>query len=316
MRYLDSSLIPEDADIRTVTVIKEVDGWFMSVLINLPKINLPDVAELETVESAVGIDVGINKLVSLTDGSFIENPRFATNKKTRRQLRIRQRRVNRKIIGSNNRRKAGIEVAKVHKKIVNKRNDYNWKAANKIVETADAVIREDLNITGMKSRCKAKRGKGRFLPNGQSAKRGLNRSISNASWGDIFSKIDWLAAISGKPVLAVNPKFTSQECSACHHVSKNNRDGEKFICENCGHIDHADTQASRTILGRANLSFVSRRRKNLPRDSRKVTPTSYDRALLSKRVQGRNRTSKALPEKRILRESILSGLFLQESQSL
>ncbi|WP_157750065.1 zinc ribbon domain-containing protein [Dolichospermum compactum] len=40
-----------------------------------------------------------------------------------------------------------------------------------------------------------------------------------------------------KPVLSVNPKFTSQECSACHHISKANRDSEKFICENCGHID-------------------------------------------------------------------------------
>jgi transposase len=36
---------------------------------------------------------------------------------------------------------------------------------------------------------------------------------------------------AGKPVLSVNPKFTSQECSACHHVSKSNRDGEKFVCE-------------------------------------------------------------------------------------
>ncbi|MDK2462214.1 zinc ribbon domain-containing protein [Aphanizomenon sp. PH219] len=74
-------------------------------------------------------------------------------------------------------------------------------------------------------------------------------------------------AKSGKPVLSVNPQFTSQECSACHHISKANRDGEKFICEHCGHIDHADTQASRTILRRANLKFVSKDTKNLPGDS-------------------------------------------------
>ena len=147
------------------------------------------------------------------------------------------------------------------------------------------------------------------MPNGQSAKRGLNRSISDVSWGELFSKIAWLAAKSGKPVLAVNPKHTSQECSGCHHVSKLNRDGEKFVCEECGHIDHADTQASRTILGRANLKLVSKRRKNLPRDSRKVTLVRHDSAQLGKRDQGKNRTSKALPEKRILVEQLHLQLF-------
>ena len=308
MRYLDSRAIPNDADVRTVIVMKEADGWYMSVLLNLPE-SLPDVAELETVSSAVGIDVGINRLIALSDGSFVENPKFSTNKKARRQLRIRQRRVNRKVKGSNNRRKAGIEVAKLHKKIADKRNDYQWKAAQKVVNTADAVVQEDLNIKGMKSRCKPKKHKGRFMPNGQAAKRGLNRSISDASWGELFSKIAWLAAKSGKLVLSVNPKFTSQECSACGHISKLNRDGEKFVCEECGHIDHADTQASRTILRRAALKFVSIRRKNLPGDSRKVTLVRHDSAIRGKRDQGKNRTSKALPEKRILVEQLPLQLF-------
>jgi len=291
MRYLDSRVIPEGAEPRTITVMKEADGWYMSILLNLPE-ELPILSAID-IKSAVGIDVGINKLVSLSDGSFVENPKFSTHKKSRRQLRIRQRRINRKVKGSNNRRKAGIVVAKLHKRIADKRNDHQWKAANKVVKTADAVVREDLNIKGMKARCKTKRSNGRFLPNGQSAKRGLNRSISDASWGELFCKIAWLAAKSGKPVLAVNPKFTSQECSACHHVSAGNRDGEKFICVSCGHIDHADTQASRTILGRADLRFVSIRRKNLPGDSRKVTLVSYDSAIRGKRDQGKNRTSKA-----------------------
>jgi putative transposase len=308
MRYLDSRTIAEDTDIRTVTVLKEPDGWYISVLLNLPE-PLPETCSLETVDSAIGIDVGINKLVTLTDGSFIENPKLATNKKTRRQLRIRQRRVNRKVKGSNNRKKAGIVVAKLHKKIVDKRNDLGWKAAKRIVRIADAIVREDLNIKGMKSRCKPKRVKERFLPNGQSAKRGLNRSISDASWGELFAKIGWLAAKVGKPVLAINPKHTSQECSACGHISKANRDGEKFVCEECGHIDHADTQASRTILKRANLTFVSTRHKNLPADCGKVTLVSYDAASNGKRHQGKNCISKALPEKQILFEPLQLRLF-------
>jgi putative transposase len=293
MRYLDSRSIPVDADIRTVTVLREADGWYMSVLLNLSE-SLPETIELESVQSAVGIDVGINKLISLSDGSFVENLRFATNKQVRRRLRIRQRRVSRKVKGSINRRKAGIQVAILHKKIVDKRNDYQWRAAKKVVDTAEAVVREDLNIKGMKSRCKPKRIKGRFMPNGQSAKRGLNRSISDASWGELFSKIEWKGAKVGKPVLSVNPKFTSQECSACHHVSKNNRDGEKFVCEECGHIDHSDTQASRTILRRANLKFVTKDVKKVRVDCPKLTVVRYDSASNGKRNQGNNPIFKAV----------------------
>jgi putative transposase len=277
MRYFDSRTIPNDADIRTVTVKREADGWYVSVLLNLPE-ELPELKPLDEVGSIVGIDVGINKLVALSDGSFVENPRFGTNKRTRRRLRIRQRRVNRKQKGSKNRAKAGKAVAKTHRKVALKRDDHQWKAANKVVNTAEAVAHEDLNIQGMKKRCKPKRVKGRFMPNGQSAKRGLNRSISDAAWGGIFAKTAWLALKLGKPVAKYDPANTSRECSECGHVSKGNRDGEKFICENCGHIDHADTQASRTGLKRVGLTFVSTRRKNLLRDLEKVTPVRHDSA--------------------------------------
>ena len=298
-RYLDSRAIPENADIRTITVMKKTDGWHISVLLKTED-ELPALGSSEVVESAVGIDMGINRLIALSNGSFVENPRFATNKRTRRRLRIRQRRINRKVKGSNNRRKAGIDVAKLHQRIANQRDDYQWKAAHKVVAAGDVIVREDLNIKGMKSRCKPKRVKGRFMPNGQSAKRGLNRSISDASWGSQFEKIEWVAAKAGKPVLLVNPKYTSQECSACGHISKANRQGEKFVCESCGHIDHADTQASRTILKRAKLKFVSRDVNSLLRDSQKVTAVRYDSAQLGERSQGSNGISKAMvPEKPI-----------------
>ena len=313
MRYLDSRALPFDAEIRTVTVLKEVDGWHMSVLLML-KDELPE--RNEDVNSSVGIDVGINKLVSLSDGSFVENPRFATNKKIRRQIRIRQRRVNRKVKGSKNRAKAGVKFAILHKQIANRREAYQWQAASKIVGTADVIVRENLNIVGMKSRCKTKKVNGRFMPNGQASKRGLNRSISDASWGGLFAKIEWLAAKAGKPVVPVNPAYTSQECSACDHKSKLNRDGEKFICEECGHVDHADTQASRTINKRAGFEFVSNRhkkpthlRKCLPADCGKVTPNAVIPPK-GKRDQAGNWTSKAnqtqlelWPENQILANS-------------
>lgn len=92
---------------------------------------------------------------------------------------------------------------------------------------------------------------GRFLKNGQSRKKGLNRSISDAGWGELILKIEYLAAKQGKVVIKVNPKHSSQECRNCGHIDKSNRDGEKFICVECGYHEHADIGAAKTIRDRA-----------------------------------------------------------------
>ncbi|MBE9036040.1 zinc ribbon domain-containing protein [aff. Roholtiella sp. LEGE 12411] len=117
------------------------------------------------------------------------------------------------------------------------------------------------------------------------------------------------AAIAFITQLRFKHHATSQECSACHHLAQANRDGEKFICEDCGHIDHADTQASRTILRRANFKFVTKDVKKLPADCGKVTLVRHDSAIRGKRDQGKNRTSKVIPEKRILFEQLSLQLF-------
>jgi len=75
----------------------------------------------------------------------------------------------------------------------------------------------------------------------------LNRSISEAGGGELIIKIDYLAAKSGQIVIKVNPKHSSQEFRNCGNIDKSNRDGEKFICVECGHHEHADIGAAKTI---------------------------------------------------------------------
>ena len=218
------------------------------------------------------------------------NPRFATDKATRRRMRIGQRRVNRKAKGSRNRSKAAVEVSKLHRKISQKRTAYQWKVAKQAHRKVDAVVVEDLNIRGMKAKCKPKKCEdtGRFLSNGQSAKRGLNRAIADACWGSLVEKIEWIGVKTGHPVIKVAPQYSSQECRNCGHVSKLNRNGEKFVCEECGHIDHADTQASRTIVERAGFVFPRNKSETLPGDSRKVTPVRNESTQLGKQIRGKN----------------------------
>ncbi len=253
MRFFDSRSIPDGFKIKAATVRKRQDGWYVSLRIEdktVPDYVPKPLAEVKTV---IGLDLGLTKLVHLSDFQQIDNPRFATNKKTRRILKIRQRRVSHKKKGSKNRKKAAQRVGRLHKKISDKRQAYQWYVANKIVsKNVDAIGIEDLNVAGMLRRCKVKVDEttGRFLKNGQSRKKALNRSIADASWTDLTSKIEYLAEKSGKVVIKVNPRFSSCECGNCGHTDKLNREKERFICVQCGHIDHADIGAAKTVKHR------------------------------------------------------------------
>jgi putative transposase len=256
-------------------------------------VTLPGIGRMRYFDSrSIPVDAEIGTVTVL--------PRFATNKRIRRRLRIRQRRVNRKVKGSRNRSKAGLRVARLHRRVYLKRNAYQWQAASREVKKADVIALEDLNIKGMKKRCKPKRVSGRLMPNGQSAKRGLNRSISDAAWGAQAQKIEWIALKNGKIAVKVPAHHTSQECRACGHKSPSNRDGEKFVCEECGHMDHADTSAGRNIADRVGLKFVSNRHKK-PTHNRKCLPADRGEVMLisgsashGKREQDKNLISKQL----------------------
>jgi putative transposase len=91
-------------------------------------------------------------------------------------------------------------------------------------------------------------------PNGAAAKSGLNRSISDAGWGQLLQFIACKAEHAGRVVIAVDPRHSSQRCSSCGHVDRDNRLTQaKFRCQACGHQAHADVNAAVNILraGRA-----------------------------------------------------------------
>jgi putative transposase len=261
-------------EIRTCTIKQFGTYWYISMLVEIP-FKLPAQQSVQDIKSVVGIDVGVNKLIAFSDGSFAPNVRVTTNPRTARRMAIRQRAASRKEASSNNKKKAYELLARQQHKLAQKRDGYNWQVASLTIKKADAVVREDLKIKNMVKRAKPKYdGKGGYKKNGASRKTGLNRVILDCAWGDLFDKITWLAIKSGKPVIVVNPKHSSQECPSCGHVSKNNRDGEKFLCTNCNYTEHADTKASRIIAKRGGLVFP-KNNKTLPADGGKVTSSSY-----------------------------------------
>ncbi|MEO1760561.1 MAG: transposase [Cyanobacteria bacterium J06629_18] len=223
--YFNSRSIPSGFKVKSATVRLKADGLYVTLKIEDKAVPTFPVIPAEEVRTVAGLDMGITQLVHCSDGSQYRNPKHSTNKRTRKLLKVRQRSLSRKKKGSNNRKKARVKVSRLHQKITHRREAFQWRLARELTKKADAIIVEDLNISAMKKRCSAVLGvspmsdcikkrcstkedsnkKGRFLPNGQSKKRGLNRSISDASWYSLTKKIEYLAAKQGKVFERVNP---------------------------------------------------------------------------------------------------------------
>ncbi len=257
VEFYNSRPVPDGFKIKSVTIRKKANGWFVSVRIEDPSVPTFPIMSANEASTAVGGDMGIKKLITFSDGFQVKNPKLSINNKTRRLMRLRQREINRKKKGSNNRKKASNRVARLHQRIANKRTAIQWKIAIEISKKFDAIFLEDLKVSNMKKRCKPKKDEqtGRYINNGQSRKAGFNRAISDAGWYELRTKIEYAAAKSGKIFGVVPPHHTSQECPHCHHVDASNRDGEKFLCGECGYSADADQNGAVNVKNKGVEKF-------------------------------------------------------------
>jgi putative transposase len=203
-----------------------------------------------------GVDVGVVTLATVSDGTTVANPRWA--RQATAELESAQQRLTRAKRGSNNRRRKRETVGARHRKIANRRKDFHHKQARALVARYDLIVVEDLKITNMLRRAKPKPdpdNPGQFLPNGSRAKSGLNRSISDAGWGQFVSILRAKAEDAGRSWIEVDPRHTSNRCERCGHAARENRVSQaEFACQRCGHTAPADEHAARNIL-RAGLAL-------------------------------------------------------------
>jgi putative transposase len=166
-----------EGTIKTANIKREGDQWFIVLSCEVETELLPMSYE------DVGIDLGIMHFAALSDGTFIESPRFF--RKAERKLEKVQQSFSRKKRGSHRRKKAVKAVAKAHRKIRNQRKDFLHKASHPLVNQYQVIVFEDLRTANLVKRPKPKQDEetGKYLPNGASAKSGLNKSISDAGWG-------------------------------------------------------------------------------------------------------------------------------------
>jgi putative transposase len=205
-----------------------------------------------------GVDVGIVRYATLSDGEYLENPRWQRAGADR--LAAAQKRLARAKHRSKNRTRRRETVAARHRKIANQRKDFQHKQARRLVERYDVLVVENLHIVNMLRRAKAigdVNNPGQFLPNGAAAKTALSRSISDAGWGRFVSILRAKAEEAGRTWIEVDPRHTSDRCEACGHAEPENRATQaEFRCRACGLVAQADEHAARNIL-RAGLALLA-----------------------------------------------------------
>jgi putative transposase len=217
--------IPEDAVIKTCTIRRDVDRWYACF-----SVELPDIKEKKPIEKAVGVDVGLTSIVTLSTGEKIAPPKFL--RKSEEKLALEQRRLSRKKKGSKNRLKQRIRVAKLHRKIRDQRTDFNHKLSRILVDSYDLIAFEDLQIKNM-------------LQNHHLAK-----SIADAGWYQLQSFTAYKAEEAGGHVGFAVPNGTSQECSCCGAVMSLTLKDRTFRCNSCGFVIDRDHNSAINILRR------------------------------------------------------------------
>ena len=239
LRYRNSRAVL--GQVKNATVSLSGGKWFVSIQTER-EVEQP----VPQSTSAVGIDMGIARFATLSDGSF-----YAPLNSFRRHesaLRKAQRAMSRKTRFSNNWRKARTRIQRLHTRIGNCRRDYLHKATTTISQNHAIVCIEDLQVGQM-----SKSAAGSVETPGKNvrAKSGLNKSILDQGWSEFRRQLEYKLAWAGGWLIAVAPRNTSRTCPACAHVSADNRRTQaRFRCVSCGFEDNADVVGAMNVLAR------------------------------------------------------------------
>ena len=214
-----------DARVLRMTVSKRAGRWYASLTVERDT----PVAVCAPKGGAVGVDLGIKTLATLSDGTVIENPRCLAA--SERRLKQAQQALSRKTRGSNRRAKARAKVARLHARVANQRLDAMHKATTMIARTYSTVCIEDLNVAGMVKN------------------RRLAKAIMDTSFGEFRRQLEYKTARTGAALHVVDRWYpSSKTCSKCGRVKAKLPLAERvYHCDACGLVMDRDLNAAINI---------------------------------------------------------------------
>jgi Transposase and inactivated derivatives len=225
---------------KNITVSSAGGKWFVSIQTER------EVEQTIPKGGAVGIDMGIARFATLSDGTF--HAPLNSFKRHENRLRRYQRAMSRKVKFSNNWKKAKARITKLHQKIGNVRRDYLHKATTTISQNHAMVCIEDLQVRNM-----SKSAVGTIDQPGRNvrAKSGLNKAILDQGWFEFRRQLEYKLQWQGGFLVPVPPQNMSRTCPSCGHVSADNRQTQaRFVCVECGFEENADLVGAINILSR------------------------------------------------------------------
>ena len=229
-----------EGQLKFVTVTRKADGWYASFTCQV------EIADpVAPAGPAVGLDLGVVNSVATSEGELIHLPVATAREKEK--LIILQQRVSSKQLRSKNKFKAQQRFNKCQQKIVRRKKDAQHKLTTQLARKHSIIVVEKLNVKKMTQAEGA-------------AKKNLNSAILQQSWGELIRQLEYKTEWSGTQLIKINPAYTSQKCNLCSNISQQNRKNQAFfVCQCCGHQDHADINAAKNILAHFSSSRVGLR---------------------------------------------------------
>jgi putative transposase len=238
VRYRGSR--PIEGTPRQVTVSQDALGWHVSIQVEQAVAEPP----VHPSTSEIGLDLGISRFVTLSDGTYLE-PRNAHRRSARRLARL-QRQLARKKKFSSNWMKQKRRIQRLQARIARQRRDFLHKASHVISKNHAIIVMEDLAVRNMS---RSARGTAEEPGRRVRQKAGLNRAILDQAWGEFARQLKYKSEWRGGTLIRVDPANTSQRCPRCPEVHPDNRKTQSvFRCISCGHTDNADVNAAINIL--------------------------------------------------------------------
>ena len=248
VRFILHRPLPPGFNLKTVSITKKADGFY--VTFSLEDKSVPEIpcSVVPTEENSTAIDLGCEYFATLADGTTIEPPKYF--RRSQDKLAKLQQKASARKKGSRARKLLYKKVARLHQKIARQRKQFHFEVAKQLLVRYDAVFVEDLTVKNMVRRNKPKQdgayklgGKpaqtaphenGNYIPNNQSAKSGLNKSILDCGWSQFLDILSLKAERAGLKVVKINPRGTSQVCVNCLNRVDKELSERWHCCYHCG----------------------------------------------------------------------------------
>ena len=223
-RFKFSLSRPYAGKVKTLTVNRSHLGEFFIVMV---LDNAPVSIRKTHNGASVGIDFGLKKYMTLSDGSTVDNPQFL--KSGLRQLQRKSRNFSKCVPGSHNRERKRLELDRRHEKVVNQRNAFQWQLAHQLCQQYDRIFIEDLQLTGMSAL--------------------WGRKMADLAHGEFVLKLQYLATKYGVTVHKIDRFYPSSKTCTCGYVNHGLQLHERtWTCPECGTVHKRDMLAANNIL--------------------------------------------------------------------